>query len=371
MANVVLGMDASRLAGKRTGVGRYLEYLLNSWAGQPSPFDQVRLFSPAPIEGLPDDSRLSLRVEPSGGGGIGWQLARLRPKAAELDVMYAPYTLPPGYRGRSVVANLGILEGPHRLPGLWARAYSWHFAYSARHADAVIVNSEASMSDLERYLGVDRDKVTVIWPGVDSSFRPAAAGEQGQVDAAVERHLGEPADYFLFVGKLSARRHVPELLEGFASVVADHPHLRLLLAGPNSGDVPLEAIISELGIADRVRHVEHVEHDDLALLYRGARAFVLPTVQESFPTTALEALASGCPVITVAYPAIREAGLVDDVVALPDADAATLAGALRRMVEDEELHRTLSERGPGRAAGFGWDETARKTMEVLERVARR
>jgi glycosyltransferase involved in cell wall biosynthesis len=368
---VVLGVDASRLAGPRTGVGRYLEYLLSSWSEQPVPFQHVRLFSPAPVGYLPDDSRFSVQVEPSRARGVWWQVLRLRPKAAEVEVLYAPYALPPAYRGRAVVANLGVLEGPHRLPGVRARVRSWHFAHSARQADAVIVNSEASKDDLVRYYGIDAEKVTVIWPGVDASFRPPGDGEEELVAAAVERALGERADYFLFVGKLSLRRNVPALLQAFAEVAGRHPGLRLLIAGPNTEDLPLDSMVGELGLGKSVRHVEHVEHDELALLYRGARAFVLPTFQESFPTTALEAMASGCPVITPAYAAVCEAGLADAIVALADAEPSTLADAMRRIVEDDRLYADLSERGPRRARNFGWDVTARKTMEVLAEVAQR
>jgi glycosyltransferase involved in cell wall biosynthesis len=371
LRRVVLGLDASRLAGPRTGVGRYLEYLLDAWSAEPMPFEQVRLFSPAPIGDLAGDSRFSVHVEPSRQAGIWWQLSQLRPKAAEVDVLYAPYTIPPAYRGRSVVANLGILEGPNRVPGMRARARSWHFAHSARHADAVIVNSEASKADLVRHYRTEPSKVSVVWPGVDPCFRPPAAGEEELVEATVERLLGERADYLLFVGKLSSRRNVPALLEAFGQIAARHPRLRLLLAGPNSGNVPLERIAEDLGIADSVRHVNHVEHGDLALLYRGARAFVLPTVQESFPTTALEAMASGCPVVTGAYPAIRETDLEGSVVVLPDPGPRTLADAVRDVLEDDALRTDLRERGMRRAASFGWDQTARKTMELLEEVAAR
>jgi glycosyltransferase involved in cell wall biosynthesis len=367
----MLGLDASRLAGPRTGVGRYLEYLLSSWSGQPAPFQQMRLFSPGPLEDIPEDRRFAVDVEPSRGSGIWWQMSRLRPKAAELDVLYAPYTIPLAYPGRSVVANLGILEGPNRLPGARARARSWHFAYSARRADAVIVNSESSKDDLVRYFGTEPGKVRVIWPGVDSCFRPPEPDDEDELGDLVERILGERADYFLFVGKLSVRRNVPALLEGFAEVAARHPRLRLLMAGPNMENLPVERIKSERGLEASVRHVEHLGHDELALLYRGARAFVLPTYQESFPTTALEAMASACPVITAPYPALRETGLEDAVVTVADPSPHTLAEAMLRLVEDEELYERLSREGPARAGPFGWDQTAQKTMEVLAEVAQR
>jgi glycosyltransferase involved in cell wall biosynthesis len=371
VASVVLGLDASRLAGARTGWGRYLEYGLEGWAAGPMPFEEVRLYSPAPIGDVAGDGRFSVSVEPGRQAGIWWQLSKLRPKAGELDVLYAPYTIPPGYQGRSVVANLGILEGANRVPGLRALARSRHFAYSSHHADAVIVNSEASKADLVRHYGTDPGKVTVVWPGVDPWFRPLTDGEEELVEAAVERALGERADFLLFVGKLSSRRNVPALLEAFGRIAPGHPGLRLLLAGPNSSDVPLQRLAQENGVSASVRHLSHVDHDELALLYRAAQAFVLPTEQESFPTTALEAMASGCPVVTGAYPALRETGLEEAVVVVREPGPDSLEEAIRSVVEDDSLREDLRHRGIREAARFGWGRTARETMGVLEAVAAR
>ena len=359
---MVLGLDASRMAGPRTGVGRYLEYLLGSWSTEQMPFERVELFSPAPLSGLPNGSRFHVSVLPSRGPGGWWQTTRLRPRAAGVDLLFAPYTIPPGYRGASVVSNLGILEGRHRMPGARAKLRSQHFAYSARHADAVIANSETTKAGLVEHFGVRPNKVTVIWPGVDTTtFRPAVAGE--------EQAEGPP--YLLYVGKLSLRRHVPELLEAFAEVAAGRPDLQLVFVGPNAGSVPLDEIVTRLGIEAAVTHVEHLDQGELATLYRGALGFVLPTAQEGFSATILEALASGCPVLTVEHSALSEAGLDQAALTVPDARRETLAAGLKRLVDDEPERARLRAAGPRHASGFSWQETAAKTMDVLAEVARR
>jgi len=364
-------MDASRMAGRRTGVGRYLEYLLESWSAQPMPFDRIELLSPTPIGGVPNGARFQVRVMASRWPGGWWQTTRLRPCASKLDVLFAPYTIPPGYRGRSVVSNLGILEGPNRVPGVRAQLRSWHFAHSARRADAVIANSQTTKSGLVEYFGVPAEKVTVVWPGVDEAFRPPAKGEEEAIRAAAGGFIGQPDQYLLYVGKLSLRRHVPELLEAFAEVAAGRPDLRLLFVGPNSGNVPLAETVSRLRLDGSVRHIQHLDQDDLALLYRGALAFVLPTAQEGFSATILEALASGCPVLTLDHSALREAGLDEAVLTMPDARPETLAHALRRVVEDAGRRAQLSQRSPQYAKAFSWEKTARETMEVVTRVAQR
>jgi glycosyltransferase involved in cell wall biosynthesis len=368
---MILAVDAYRAAGPRTGVGRYLEHLLNAWSRWNVPFDSVRVFGPGTLDDLPRNGRFHVESLPSRGPGVWWQATRLRPRLSGVDVLFAPYTLPLGYRGRAVVSNLGIYEGIYAetFPGWRPRANSWHFAYSARRADAVIANSASAKLDLQRFYGVHEDKITIVWPGVDERFRPALPGEEELIAGAVERCLGEHAPYFLFVGKLSLRRNVPALMEAFAAVVRSRPELRLLLVGPNTTHLDLTADIERLGLEHSVRHIEHLDQDTLALLYRGARAFVLPTAHEGFSFTVLEALASGAPVLVLEHRSLSDGGLSDCVLAVRDAAPSTLTHGLERLADDDELCADLRYRGPRATASFTWDRCARETMGLLERVA--
>jgi glycosyltransferase involved in cell wall biosynthesis len=367
---VILGVDASRLVGVRTGVARCIESVVKSWTQQDLPFERVRLFSPAPISEPILDDRFTVEVLPSRGPGIMWQTISLRQKAGEIDVLFAPYTLPLAYPGRTVVWNMGILEGRLASPSPRGRARSWHAAHSARRATAVIVNSAATKEDVVRFYGVPNERITVVWPGVENRFRPAQEGEQNVIDRVVEEIVGEKAPYFLFVGKLSPRRNVPALLEAFAMTSAERPGMRLLLVGPNHARMPIEQMSAKLGTTESVRHVRHLEHDALAILYRGAHAFVLPTAQEGFSATILEAAASGCPVVTARHRALEEAGLADAVLCV-EPTARHLHEALVRLIDDDGLRRQLGERGRHRARSFSWDSSAHKTTQVLARVAER
>jgi glycosyltransferase involved in cell wall biosynthesis len=368
---MVVGVDAHRAAGVATGVGRQLEYLLRSWSRQQIPFEEVRLFSHAPLSSAPENGRFTVEVLPSASPSIWWQATRLRPRASNVDVFLSPYTLPPGLRRPSVVSNFGIYEGDLAIPGWRSRARSWHFARSARRADAVIANSASTKADLVRFYGIPAEKITVIWPGSYDPFRPMREGEEALVRTAAERVLGEAAPYYLFVGKLSHRRNVPALLEGFADVAQGHPEMRLLLVGANTAGVPLGEIVDRLGIRAHVRHLEHLEHETLALLYRGARAFVLPTEHEGFSGTIPEAVASGCPVVTLDHAALREAGLRDGVLTIRDAAPGTLADVMKRLAEDDDLRAELADRA--RRCGKqlpALDDHARAVADVLIRVAR-
>jgi glycosyltransferase involved in cell wall biosynthesis len=368
---VILGIDASRLVGDRTGVGRCLEGVIQAWTRQDLPFEAVHVFSHKAIADLPDHERLIPKVLPGRSGGAAWEALQLRPALGGCDILFAPYVVPLGYSGRSVVWNLGILEGDRALPGPRARARSWHAAYSARRASRVIANSESTKNDLENAYGIGAEKIDVIWLGVDvgGTFRPPRDDDRDLIAAEAERQIGSRSPYFLYVGKISSRRNVPALLTAFATVHARQPDVRLLIVGPVTSGPDPAGTIAELGLASHVRHVPYLGHDQLARLYQGARGFVLPTEHEGFSCTILEALASGCPVITVRHASLVESGLDRTTITLEDAQPDGLATAMLRLATDDSFRTALASAGPEAVRALGWETCAARIAEVLVHAA--
>ena len=109
------------------------------------------------------------------------------------------------------------------------------------------------------------------------------------------------------------------------------------------------------------------EQDKVALL-GGAEALVYPSLYEGFGLPVLEAMACGTPVVTSDVSALPE--IAGDAALLVDPrDPEAIASAMRRILGDEDLRRDLAERGSSRAAGFTWEETARRTAGVLHEAA--
>jgi alpha-1,3-rhamnosyl/mannosyltransferase len=150
----------------------------------------------------------------------------------------------------------------------------------------------------------------------------------------------------------------------------DHRDLRLLLVGPNSGNVPLDELPAG------VVHAEFLELHELALLYRAARALVLPTVREGFGHPVAEAMASGCAVVLPRNASVGVLDWAEDgaraelVAEADDVSPAALERTLRRVLEDDELRARVVERARVFAAGFpSWDEHARVVMDELAEAA--
>ena len=112
-----------------------------------------------------------------------------------------------------------------------------------------------------------------------------------------------------------------------------------------------------------------VDDDELAALYRGAIALVIPSIEEGFGLPAVEAMACGTPVITSNAPALVE--ITGDAALHVDArDATAIGNAMIRIANDESLRRDLASRAIARAHQFTWKTCAAKTREAYERALR-
>jgi glycosyltransferase involved in cell wall biosynthesis len=342
-----LGVDAQRLVGSRAGVARYLASLIREWASMELPFGRVTLFTPAE---LPADVVHPFDVEIVRGPSLRlwgqWQLPRA---ARGADLLFCPaYVAPLRYRGRyAVVMHDALLEV---LPGAFSRQALRRrglYRRSADRASLVLAPSEASKRDLERVYGLEPGRVRAIQLGVDDRFRNAVEG-----DVRARYGLGDQP-LILFVGKLSRRRNLPNLVGAVAKLRSDHV---LVLAGEDHLGLGLEG--------DRLRVLGFVPDDDLPALYRAAEIFVYPSDYEGFGIPVLEAMAAGTPVVTLENSALAEvAG--DAAVLLPNAGVDELAAAFERLAADPALRADYAARGRERAARFTWTETARRTIDAL------
>ncbi|HEX5480078.1 MAG TPA: glycosyltransferase family 1 protein, partial [Dehalococcoidia bacterium] len=198
---------------------------------------------------------------------------------------------------------------------------------SARRADAIVVPSERTKADAMELYDVASDKITVALHGVDPVFAPG----------------DERGGYALFVGAVQQRKDPLKAL-----ALAREAGLPLVVVGPKK-DARLAAQLKREGADVR----GYVAQAELAALYRGAAALVLPSRYEGFGIPALEAMASGTPVVVSGDAALRE------VVG----DAA--APSVRDAIEQRELYR---QKGLERSRLFTWEASARRTVEAYRTV---
>ena len=223
----------------------------------------------------------------------------------------------------------------------------------------VISISAWTANELQGLLGVPKDAITVIHHGVDHELFHTADASQTE------------ETYFLYVGGFDSRKQVVPLVEAYARIASEVPENLLIVGQPSPAQrAELERVIEAGGVTTRVRILGYVDDKGLAQLYRGATAHVLPTLYEGFGMTALEAMASGCPVVTLRASCVPEICGEAALYADPG-DWNEFLGAMKRLSSDEGCRQNVRERGLERAAQFTWRRAAEQTLAVYRRVLNR
>ncbi len=243
-------------------------------------------------------------------------------------------------------------------------------------ADRLVANTDSEARELIDLYGADPAKVAVVPPGVDLEvFGP---GGRAQARAAV----GVPAAavVLLFVGRVQPHKGPEVLVRAAAELVARRPEWgeRLVVAvlGGRSGSgadhlAHLAEVADDLGIGSALRPRPPVARSVLADWYRAADVVTVPSYSESFGLVALEAQASGTPVVVADVGGLPTA--VGDAGVLVDGHrAADWAAAVEGVLADRGRRDDLVRRGLEHAQGFGWARTAERLVEVYgEAVAER
>jgi alpha-1,3-rhamnosyl/mannosyltransferase len=233
--------------------------------------------------------------------------------------------------------------------------------------------SEATKADLVELAGVDPARIAVTPLGVDPEvYRPAP---QEEVDR-VRRAFAVAGPYVLSIGGIEPRKNLPRLVEAFGRLPADLD-VGLVIAGGGvawnpEGRQGLEAAIRRLppGRAGGVRRTGYVSERDKVALLTGAEVMAYPSLYEGFGLPVLEAMACGAPVLTANRSSLPE--VAGDAARLVDPeDTEAITEGLRALLADDGGRERLGAAGMARAAGYRWEETARRTAEVLREVGAR
>ena len=303
---------------------------------------------------------------------IAWEQTVLPLAAARagLDLLACPVAIRPLVAPCPTVVtihDLIFLHYPTGYPALKRLYLGALTGWSARRARAVIAVSAATARDVERLLGVPRERIRVVPNGVDTAaLRPLPTADVAAFRAA----HGLPERIILYLGTLEPRKNVPRLVRAFAAI-RERTGATLVVAGGKGWFYEeIFRTVRALGLEECVRFPGYVPDAELPLWYNSAEVFAYPSLYEGFGLPALEALACGVPVIaasTSAFPeVVGDAGLLVD----PESDAA-LAAALERVLTDPALAGRLRAGGPAHARQFSWDASARATLAVYEQAAHR
>jgi D-inositol-3-phosphate glycosyltransferase len=269
------------------------------------------------------------------------------------------------------VKNLNLAEGETPEPMIRVQGETQVVAA----ANALIANTDAEGASLVSLYDACPDTVHVVSPGVD--LYTFTAGESRSA-ARIETGMPEDALVVSFVGRIQPHKGPEVLIRATSELVKHSPLLRHKLivnivggaSGANTEEVDrLKELSSWLGIDDVVRFSPPVPRKDLPQWYRAADLVIVPSYSESFGLVALEAQACGTPVVATAVGGLRTA-VADGIsgVLVDGHDPKAWSSVIARLLQEPQRRILLSMGAIEHASHFGWDVTARGTLDIYDLV---
>ena len=250
----------------------------------------------------------------------------------------------------------------------WGRGKKYQtMRFALRHADRVIANSEYTRDELLK-MGVVKDKITLIYPGVDiKRFRPGLPCD----DLKKMVGLQPEGKLILSVGRLQRRKGFDMVLRSLPELLRQGIDVQYALIGIGEDTLYLKDLAQELEVSDRVHLLGHVPANDLPRWYNACTVFAMPNREingdtEGFGMVFIEAAACGKPAIA------GEAGgtgsaILNEVTGLrvPGDSADEICSALSRLLKDDKLAKLWGMNGYERANNeYDWNIVADKTRRL-------
>jgi len=302
---------------------------------------------------------------------IAWEnmILPLKMKRRGVDLYHSPgYVLPLLSFVPSVVTvhDTIALQFPGWCKPSNAIYYRWFLPQAVKRAVRIIAVSETVKADLVSRFEISKEKISVVYPGIDAAFKPV--GDK-QTLAAVRSRYGLPERFVLFVGNIEPKKNVTRLLEAFSRVKAGaRPDLGLVITGRKGWkyrDV-FEAAMKP-ALREAVLFTGYCPREDLPSLYSMADLFAFPSLYEGFGIPPLEAMACRTPVLASDRGALPETTGGCALLVDPESVEAIAEGMVR-LLSDDELRTDFVERGVKWAGRFTWERAAAETIRVYEQA---
>lgn len=275
------------------------------------------------------------------------------------DLIDAEFFYPDGPAAMRIADALGI---PFTMKARGADIHHWpHVRGCGEQIDAaaataagMLAVSGALKADMIA-LGMDAGKIRVHYTGLDKArFRPRER-------IAEKAKLGIDGALILCVGALIPRKRQELLIEALPQL----PTATLMLAGQGPSEGDYHALASRIGVADRVRFMGSVAHDELPALFAAADVMALVSDSEGLANAWVEALACGTPIVASKVGGAGELVQSADAGRLVERELNDVVAAIKDLLANP----IPQDRVANQVAHFSWDENARSLAAFFREIA--
>ncbi len=366
-----IGFDAKRFFHNRTGLGNYSRDLIRILS-EYAPEIQPVLFNPKPSEHfnefVPEHARVIMPKK------IFYKKfpALWRSKGILQNIKTQSLDI---YHGLSGELPIGISRLPvksivtiHDL--IFMRYPQWYkpwdnffyrqkFYRTVKEADLIVAISEQTKRDIIRFGQVKPEKIKVIYQGCHRIFKQNYPGQKVK---EIKEKYRLPDLFLLYVGTIEPRKNALTIVKA----LKDLPYTLVLAGRQTPYAEKIKNFVQSNGMQERIRFIQHVPQEDLALLYRAAKVFIYPSVFEGFGIPLIEALYSGTPVITNARGVFPETAGPGGIYLKDIYDTQEMKEKIRFAMESDLSEKT--EAGKQFVRRFNDDKLAAQWTETYRSI---
>jgi glycosyltransferase involved in cell wall biosynthesis len=354
---VRIAVDFQSTQGHKTGIGSAAAGLVAAMRAQNSGIEFLCYTRPSPKD---------LSVP----GRILWESFEipLRALRDKVDAIYSPGFAPAILSPKPQIVTVHDVIGlayPSNQKGASRFYWSRWLPAALGRARRLVASSESTRRDIERFLKIPENKISVVPLHVSSFFRKL--NDKGRITAVLEKYGLGSGPFFISVGTLEPRKNLINLLRACESLRGQNRlDFDLVIAGkPGTAQKELVSFIKERGLQSRVKILGYASDEELAGLYNAAMGLVCLSLYEGFGLTVLEGMSCGISGVVSKRSSLPE--VAGDAAILVDPENTDeIAEALNTYASDATLRRRLGEAALQRSREFSAEKTAQSMIEIFK-----
>lgn len=267
-----------------------------------------------------------------------------------------------GVKAVVTIHDLIFLNFPGLYKAIDRRIYFEKVKYACQAADRIIATSRQTRNDLVYHLGADPERVEVLYQGISERFFLSHYAED---TGNVMKRYRLPSSYVLTVGTIEERKNQLGVLQALHRGKIDLPYV--IVGKPTPYADKIEAYIEKHGLREKVFILNNVPDFDLPALYQKATCLVYLSHYEGFGLPIIEAMASGCPVITSSVSSLPEIGEEAALYCNPH-DEEAIIHLIAKVTGNAALATDMSQKGKKRARMFHPEGRTNELMAFYQKV---